>query len=118
MVVELDGGGGEVADAAGQGGHEAVHAAVGEEAVGVGSRGEVFAGDEERVILGKRRSVDLGADLGGEAGHGGGCESGRRVGSATGHAVMVLLGGCRFCFRFGGACRAEEKMRYVEGTGR
>ncbi len=90
VIVEFDGGRGEMADAAGHGGHEAVHAAVGEEAVGVGSGGEVFAGDEERVILGKRGSVDLGADLGGEAGHGRGCESGGRVGSATGHAAMVL----------------------------
>lgn len=90
MVVKFNGGGVEVADAAGQGRDVAVQAAVGEEAVGMGSRGEELAGDEEWVILGKCGSVDLGADLGGEAGEGGGCESGGRVGAATRHAVMVL----------------------------
>lgn len=90
VVVEFDGGGVEVADAAGQGGDMAVHAAVGVEAVGVGSRCELLAGDEEWVVLGKRRSVDLGADLGGQARDGGGCESGGRVGSARRHAAMLL----------------------------
>lgn len=90
VVVEFDGGGVEVADAAGQGGDVAVHAAVGVEAVGVASRSELLAGDEEWVVLGKRRSVDLGADLGGEARDGGGCESCGRVGSVRRHAAMLL----------------------------
>lgn len=67
-----------------------MHAAVGEEAVGVGARDEGFAGDEEGVVLGERGGVDLGADLGREAGDGGGCEGGGGVGSAVRHAAMVL----------------------------